>query len=191
MEEEFDPYTKIIVTEKMDGENTSVDSEGMHARSLDSRDHPSRHYVKGMIAGMQIPEGMTLLGENMYAQHSIRYTALESYFYLFGVRWDFGDSGGQTMLSWSHVVKTAERFGIPTVSVIWEGKWKDFSHGLVWPRTSTAGAECEGYVVRDRAGFRVKNFRKSVAKYVRSNHIQTDKHWMHQTVVPNKLKSKR
>lgn len=28
-----------------------------------------------------------------------------------------------------------------------------------------------------------------VGKWVRANHVQTDDHWMHQAVVPNKLKT--
>ena len=35
---------EVVVTEKLDGENTTMTSEKVHARSLDSRDHPSRHY---------------------------------------------------------------------------------------------------------------------------------------------------
>jgi len=38
----------VIITEKMDGENTTMYHDYIHARSLDSRDHPSRSYVKGI-----------------------------------------------------------------------------------------------------------------------------------------------
>lgn len=75
---------EVVVTEKMDGENTSIYCDGIHARSLDSRHHPSRSWVKGLQAriGWQIPEGWRLCGENVYAVHSIRYDDLESYFSL-------------------------------------------------------------------------------------------------------------
>ena len=39
------------------------------------------------------------------------------------------------------------------------------------------GQDIEGFVVRDVAAFPVSEFSKHVAKYVRANHVQTDKHW--------------
>jgi hypothetical protein len=45
----------------------------------------------------------------------------------------------------------------------------------------------EGYVIRLSKEFEYENFDRSVAKYVRENHVQTDKHWMHQKVIPNRL----
>jgi hypothetical protein len=35
-----------VITEKMDGENTTMTREYIHARSVDSQDHESRHFVK-------------------------------------------------------------------------------------------------------------------------------------------------
>src|SRR5690554_4811700 len=78
---------RIIVTEKMDGENTTLYRDHLHARSLDSRHHPSRDWVKalhGRIAH-EIPERWRVCGENLYARHSIGYEALPSYFMLFSV----------------------------------------------------------------------------------------------------------
>ena len=65
----------IIVTEKIDGENTTLYSHAIHARSLDSRHHPSRDWVKGLWGGIRhsIPTSMRICGENMYACHSIKY----------------------------------------------------------------------------------------------------------------------
>jgi len=36
----------VVVTEKMDGENTSLYSDHSHARSLDSKHHSSRDWLK-------------------------------------------------------------------------------------------------------------------------------------------------
>ena len=36
----------------------------------------------------------------------------------------------------------------------------------------------EGYVVRIRDSFKYSDFNKCAAKFVRENHVQTDKHWM-------------
>lgn len=46
----------------------------------------------------------------------------------------------------------------------------------------------EGYVVRLASEFEFKDFSKSVAKFVRSDHVTTDEHWMNKKIVPNKLK---
>ena len=47
--------------------------------------------------------------------------------------------------------------------------------------------EHEGYVVRLADAFEYEDFSNSVAKFVRTNHVQTDQHWMHQKIKPNKL----
>ena len=36
---------EVVVTEKMDGENTTMYVDHIHARSLDSRHHPSRDWA--------------------------------------------------------------------------------------------------------------------------------------------------
>lgn len=48
-------------------------------------------------------------------------------------------------------------------------------------------ARQEGYVVRTVAGFARADFGRSVAKWVRGGHVQTDAHWMYAQVVPNGL----
>jgi hypothetical protein len=35
----------------------------------------------------------------------------------------------------------------------------------------------EGYVVRLASSFKFDDFNKSVAKFVRKNHVQTNEHW--------------
>lgn len=185
MEEMFAPDTYVVVTEKLDGECTSIYSDGsIHARSIDSKDHPSRHYVKGMAAYVTpriLFQDLVLLGENVFAKHSIHYTELSSYFYLFGVRLR------EDILSWDEVEDWAEELGLMTAPVIWCGRWGDFKHEDIWPRPSEFGPECEGYVVRNINEFPVSEFRKNVAKFVRPNHIQTDQHWLRQPMVINGL----
>lgn len=41
---------QVVVTEKMDGENTTLYRDFVHARSIDSRFHPSRTWVKALQA---------------------------------------------------------------------------------------------------------------------------------------------
>ena len=87
---------EVVVTEKLDGENTTLYRRGLHARSLDPRPHPSRDWVKrlqGQI-GHLIPEGWRVCGENLYARHSLGYDDLES---------------GCISLSWGRKSAMAER----------------------------------------------------------------------------------
>ncbi len=73
---------EVVVTAKMDGENTTMYNDHVHARSLDSGPHPTRDWVKGLGArvGYLLDEDMRVCGENLYAVHSVRYGALPSYF---------------------------------------------------------------------------------------------------------------
>src|ERR1019366_5058073 len=78
---------RVIVSEKLDGENTTMYNDYIHARSIDGRHHSSRDWVKnfhGQIAH-EIPQDWRINVENMYAKHSISYDKLESYAYGFHV----------------------------------------------------------------------------------------------------------
>lgn len=187
MDQDFAPDQEVVVTEKLDGENTSIYMDGkIHARSIDSKDHESRHFVKGLAASLvaQMPmakPSLVLLGENVFAKHSIHYTSLSSWYYLFGARLD------NLMLPWSEVERLAKDLGLPTVPVIWRGQWKDFNHNEIWPRSSFFGKEAEGYVVRNSNGFLVSEFSANMAKFVRTDHVQTDEHWLRQRIIVNGL----
>src|SRR5829696_5384608 len=91
---------EVVVTEKLDGENTTMYADGLHARSLDSAHHPSRAWVKALQGriGPGIPAGWRVCGENLYARHSIPYEDLDSWFYGFSV-WD-----GEDCLDWDRTV---------------------------------------------------------------------------------------
>lgn len=178
---------QVVVTEKLDGENTSIYSDGTcHARSLDSGHHASRSVVKALAAevGSKLPEGWRLLGENLYAKHSIEYTELSGYFVLFGVA-----NKDNFAVSWYYVAKWAEELNIPLAPVIYQGIWDAKKIKALYPFNSKVGGSvAEGYVVRTEDAFWMKDFNKNVAKFVRANHVTTDKHWSQGTVVPNKLK---
>lgn len=170
---------EVVVTEKLDGENTTLYSDGLHARSLDSAHHPSRAWVKALQGriGPLIPDGRRICGENMYARHSLDYRSLESWFYGFSV-WD-----AECCLDWDATVRFLRGLGIPTPPVLWRGVFdeKALRNLRLDPGTQ------EGYVVRTVAGFDQSEFTGRVAKWVRPNHVQTDVHWMQAAVVPNGL----
>jgi hypothetical protein len=60
----------VVVTEKMDGENTSMYDDNVHARSINSGDHPSRRKIREIFNSKKhdIPPHFRVCGENMYAR---------------------------------------------------------------------------------------------------------------------------
>lgn len=178
---------RVIVTIKMDGENTSMYRDYIHARSVDSRNHPSRSWVKGFWASIaaDIPEHWRVCGENLYAQHSIAYSDLESYFQGFSI-WDEKNQ----CLSWDATLEWFDLLGIKPVPVLYDGIYDEQLIRALW---SNADWEAmEGYVIRLADGFGYGEFKSSIAKFVRQGHVQTNKHWMQgQRVVPNQLRASR
>lgn len=166
---------RVIVTEKMDGENTSMYSDYIHARSLDSRHHESRNWVKnfwGQICG-DIPLGWRVCGENLFAKHSIAYTGLSTYFMGFSLWNDRNEC-----LPWDETIEWFTLLGVTPVPVLYDGLFDEkVIQGLYDSKRDWEGRE--GYVVRVADGFSYGQFRESVAKFVRQNHVQTVQHWMH------------
>ena len=177
---------QVIVTEKMDGESTTIYSTGeCHARSLDSAGHASRDYVRGKareVACMGFPEGWRLMGENLYAKHSISYDLLPDYFVVIGVA-----DASNVARPWAEVEEWADLLELPHAPVLWRGTWDTKKVMSLYPFKSlmSSGGTSEGYVVRVAGSFPMNSFDKYVAKFVRAKHVQTDTHWMQQEVVPN------
>ncbi|MEU9236154.1 RNA ligase family protein [Streptomyces subrutilus] len=170
---------EVVVTEKLDGENTTLYADGLHARSLDSAHHPSRAWVKGLQGRIaaRIPAGRRVCGENLYARHSLGYEDLDSWFYGFSV-WD-----GERCLDWDATVRFLRELGVPTPPVLWRGTFDE----RALRRLKLDTTRQEGYVVRTVDGFAHEDFGRCVAKWVRGGHVQTDTHWMFAPVVPNGL----
>ncbi|TXS66766.1 RNA ligase family protein [Streptomyces sp. sk2.1] len=173
---------EVVVTEKLDGENTTLYPDGLHARSLDSAHHPSRGWVKALQGriGARIPAGRRICGENMFARHSLPYDGLESYFYGFSV-WD-----GERCLDWDRTVAFLRDLGIPVPPVLWRGVFDARAEKTLRALRPDTGRQ-EGYVVRPADGFDAPHFGRLVAKWVRPGHVRTDTHWMHAAVVENGL----
>jgi hypothetical protein len=173
---------EIVITEKMDGENTTMYSSCLHARSTDYEHHPSRSWVRALHARIayDIPEGWRVCGENCFAKHSIKYENLEDYFLMFSI-WN----DKNICLDWDQTKEWAQLLGLKMVPAIFEGKMEDSKINL----SKFDFDKIEGYVIRVRDSFHYSQFRKSVGKYVRKNHVQTHGHWMRNAVEPNKVKS--
>jgi hypothetical protein len=176
---------EVVVTEKMDGESCSMYSNHIHARSIDSANHPSRNWVK-MLHGSfahEIPEGFRLCGENVFAKHSIYYDQLPSYFLLFSI-WN----NKNECLSWDETVEWANLMNLETVPVLYRGIYDEEKIKSCYTMKSEYDGIQEGYVVRTVDGFHYDQFKHHVAKFVRKNHVQTDEHWLIKPIEPNNLR---
>ena len=173
----------VLITPKMDGENTTMYRDYLHARSLEEEHHESRGWVKKLHADIcwNIPEGWRICGENLYAQHSIVYPSLPSYFMVFSI-WDENN----TCLSWDDTVEYAGVLGLTTVPTIYRGIWNENLVRSLGDKIDTEHQE--GFVVRILDSFPYGSFRKSVAKWVRKGHVQTTHNWKMRTVIKNGLR---
>ena len=174
---------EVVITEKMDGENTTLYRDYMHARSLDEDHHESRGWVKKLHAEIcwNIPEGWRICGENLYALHSIGYPALPSYFMVFSI-WDQNN----ICQSWDDTVDYAAVLGLEMVPVIYRGMWDEKFVRSIGDKLDTS--KTEGYTVRVTSAYPYGAFRKSIAKYVRKGHVQTTHNWKMRSVVKNGLR---
>lgn len=183
---------EIIATIKMDGENSNLYPNYYHARSIDSRHHVSRSWIKSFHAKIasEIPENWRLCGENMFAKHSIHYKHLKSYFYLFSI-WNEKN----VALSWRDTVEWAELFDIETVPIMGGGffttveSMKSSLENDFEAYCKQSKDEVEGYVIRIIDPIPYRDFRHYVAKVVRKDHVQTHGHWMSGAVTPNEIES--
>ncbi len=172
---------RVIITEKRDGENTTLYRDYVHARSVTPDNHPSKNWVKGFQPqiGWNIPDGWRLCGENLWVEHSIHYNDLSSYFEAFSVWNDLN-----VCLSWDDSLEWFELIGVAHVPVLYDGIWDD---GLVDEFIPADTSRREGFVVRIADSFHYAQFRNSVAKWVRPNHVQTAHGWKRKKLVHNEL----
>lgn len=174
----------LVITEKMDGENTTIHAGGSHARSPDSRYHPSRDWLKAFAAGVspQLSEDERIVGENLYARHSVGYQALPSYF--LGFAWIVGD----TVQSWDATLARFSELGIQPVPTLYRGAYRD---GLLEEMAEALDLERqEGFVARVAEAFPEDEMPYRMGKYVRAGHVQSDVHWTKAPMVANGLSRK-
>lgn len=175
---------EIIVSEKLDGENTTLYDNYLHARSLENNYHPSRTWIRQFHASIkhEIPPGWRFCGENIFAQHSLSYDSLDSYFYLFSI-WN----SQNICLSWEETKEWAQLLNIIIVPVLYRGIWDEKLVKDIYENLDTT--KQEGIVVRLADSFHYKDFKYSLAKAVRKGHVKPDDgHWATKPVIPNKLK---
>lgn len=186
--------TTIVITEKIDGSNTSLESQGCFARTHSGPpSHPSFDGLKALHAEIRhdIPDNFQLFGEWCYAKHSIAYNELPDYFLLFGVRELLPNQNYWS--SWEDVENYACLFGLETVPVLFKGivssenELKQLVESFM-NQPSACGGIREGVVCRVESSFNDEAFSHCVLKCVRANHVQTSDHWKDQEIIKNKLK---
>ena len=172
---------EIVILEKRDGENSTLMTDCCYARSLDSNNHPSRNWLKGLWGSMKhnIPENRWICGENLYAKHSLGYDDLDTYFEVFNI-WNENN----VCLSYDDTLVWCELLGLKHVPILYRGI---FDVDML-KKFNIDTNKMEGYVVRLSESFEYKDFGISVGKFVRAGHVQTDEHWTTQKIEPNKLK---
>lgn len=171
----------LLVTEKMDGENTTIHRHGTHARSPDSRYHPSRDWLKGFAACIspKLEENERIIGENLFAKHSIAYDALTSYFMGFSL------IIGDEVQSWDLTLRRFNFLGVTPVPTLYRGPFRnDLFKELA---ASLNPSKQEGFVVRIAGPFREADMQICMGKYVRAGHVQSETHWMQAELTPNRL----
>lgn len=214
----FAKMDKLILTEKLDGQNNCFNKYGVFARShTEATKHP---WDKPLIERWQLLKNdlkdLEIFGENMYGVHSIAYSKLESYFYVFAVR------EYDRWLSWEEVKFYAHLLDFPVVPEIEIkqplsitvnenenkalGRWLTSNLGMTWEESvNTPGLlggydpksdkPCsEGFVIRNSEPFKTNQGEIKVAsnefnnlfKLVRQSHVKTDVHWT-KTWKPAKL----
>lgn len=173
---------ELVLTEKLDGENSSISKYGVYARSHAA---PTRNPWSINLWGNDglywrvkdyLGEDEMIVGENLYGVHSIEYNRLKEYFHLFAVRND------ERWYSWDEIVEMAEILNLPTVPVlercVFENEEELKERILYWmTQGSRYGDTIEGVVTRTVESYPIDEFSHNVVKYVRKNHVQTDQFW--------------
>jgi hypothetical protein len=169
----------IVINEKLDGSNTGITNKGVYGRShADFSSNPWDKESWNLFYRIRndISDGVFLFGEGMYGIHSIEYTNLDSYFYLFGVR------DNNVWIPWEGVEEYAYLLDIPTVPVLFKGQVKSVRElqkltEKLTSEPSALGGQREGIVVRNADMFHNEDFAENVMKWVRKGHVTTNTHW--------------
>ena len=175
---------EIVLTEKLDGENSCLCQRGVFARSHGAEtrspwsinlwgDDGLYWKVKGFI-----DDDLLVFGENLYGEHSIHYSKLKDYFHVFACYNETNDK----WWSWDDVKFVSKVLGVPHVPTLWRGRAEseDQIRELIVQTMnvpSAYGDEKEGILMRLAGEFNGDDFPNYVCKYVRANHVQTDEHW--------------
>lgn len=177
----------VVVLEKLDGENTSIYSDGyMHARSLDSAHNMTRDWIKRLssVLRFDIPSGWRFVFENVAYYHSIHYRNLEGFAYLLSI-WDENN----VRIPYDDMLEYANLLDLPTPKVLYRGQFDETKLREISDTMDLTASE--GYVVTVTRAVKHDEINGCIAKFVRDDHCQPNKdgkveHWLKNTY-PNEL----
>jgi len=177
-----------VITEKLDGENTSMSEYGLFARSrTEPTKNPWAQWLKQRWESIKRDLkdfDLEICGENMYGEHSIVYSGLQEHFYVFGMR----NMKHDVFLSWEETEYFAELFDFQMAPVLMKcdgltyeelvdnidlfmSQPSELNDSKYWTTPK------EGIVIRIKDEFPNDMFYNSVYKYVRAKHVKTGEHW--------------
>lgn len=183
---------EIVITEKLDGSNSCMESGGVFARSHgQAPTHKSFDLLKQRFYSLQysLKTDEQIFLENCYAVHSIDYDQLSDFCFVLSIR------NTHQWLNVDESIARANELNLTPVPVLFRGIVKSAKEleKIVTDLTkqpSIFGGPREGIVVRTVAGFSDSEFSKKVFKWVRKDHVQTSEHWMNQPIVKQNFLSK-
>lgn len=161
---------------------------GLFARSHNGPPtHASFDYAKQLHSWIKsgIAPELEIYGEYTFAIHSIHYPDMHDFFHVFAVR----DSSLGMWADWDYTQDLASSLGLNTVPMLERGTAESVEELQRWTTlyahasVSSYGPEQEGIVVRVENAFADADFSRSLAKWVRADHVQTDAHWTNQPIV--------
>lgn len=176
----------VIVSIKMDGENTTCSNEYLHARSLDSKiDSEDRRWIENLrvtkIAG-NIPDSYRICGENLFYRHTCKYENLNSLFNVFSI-WE-----NEICLSWEDTLSICNKLDLCTVRIIYDGIYdKDIILDKFNKFINKSSDDVEGFVIRNVDSFHYDDFKYNLSKFVRKTFELPPQHWRHSAKTINGL----
>lgn len=172
---------EVFVSEKMDGECTSIYQDYSHARSTDGRYNNTQSLIRALQAqiGYLIPINWRICGENLFAKHSIFYNDLPDHFLAFSV-WNKDNF----CLNLSDTLSFLDNLGLKHPKILYQGIWDENAIKSI----KLDFEKQEGYVVRTTEGFHYNEFNNNIAKYVRKNHVCTGKSWKTSKITQNNFR---
>lgn len=183
----------LVITLKLDGSNVKLTSEIVTARNGHSAPHKSFDLLKARHSSFKhlIPRNISVFAEWLYAKHSIHYrgdNALNSLLQVFAVY----DHDTQLWYGWLDVCAFALSLGLQTVPELgfraYQQPWELQADAEIIGNAHIRNGH-EGLVIRSWYPFHWSQFGDNVAKFVRANHVTTDKHWSRQPLVKNEVRA--
>ena len=168
---------QCIITEKLDGSNVMVSKHGVTSRGGNKNPWDENMWRYNSIFNrirLKGPEHV-LYFENLYAIHSIEYPYLTDHIHFIGMQ--YKNEFFPPSIDIEH-----ELYKTPTVPILDVFEPENEKHiqevvEEIMKEESVYGGQKEGIVIMPYETFKIRYWHQLVFKYVRANHVQTNKEW--------------